>query len=66
MLMNFIADAIKGGGKKADPDKKIHALGKWGMTAVGPEKQKAQQRPGGKVKQFVGKQKRRNQVGKRS
>ncbi len=63
--MNFIAYAIKGGGKKADPYEQIHAVGKWGMATVGPEKQEPQQRPGGKMKQFVDILKRRDQVGKR-
>ena len=50
MLMNFIAHAIKGGGKKADAYEQVFAVGKKGITVVGPKKKKAQHGPGGKMK----------------
>jgi len=66
MLMNFIAQAIKGGGKKTDPYEQISAMGKIGHADIGPEKKKTQKGPGSKMKQFIDQGKRRDQIGKRA
>ena len=61
--MNFIADAIKGGRKKADPYEEIFTVGKRGIPIVGPEKKETKQGPSGKMKEFIDQRKLGDQIG---